>query len=456
MREVMAQELQLSLVQPTAKQDREVNESKTSEIRVRWEWTEPVVWTDRMLAALEHGVKGGRWFSLMDKVYAKKTLEIAYQKVARRKGSAGVDRVTVKEFGERLEANLGRLIEQLQAGEYQPAEIRRVHIPKPGSKETRPLGIPTVQDRVVQTALRDVIAPIFEEGFYEHSYGARPRKNAKDALRQVVEWMKEGNLWIVDADLKSYFDSIPREALMACVREKVSDGKVLALIEAYLHQNILEGLSSWEPEDGTPQGAVISPLLANIYLNPLDHEMGKQGFKMVRFVDDFIVLARDETSAKEALERISQWVEKAGLQLHPTKTRLVNMNQAGAGFDFLGYHFEHGRKSGKIKRWPRAKSAKKFRASIKAHTRRSNGHSLETIIAKINPIIRGFFNYFKHSLKSSLKAFDEWTRMRLRSILRRRRHRRGRARGRDHQRWPNAFFGELGLFSMTIARAQLC
>jgi RNA-directed DNA polymerase len=450
------QEKQLSLVHENAKQDRGSPDNKSPKFAGIWSWVEPAAWTERMLAALEQGVKGSKWFSLMDKVYAKRNLEAAYRKVAKNKGSAGVDRVTVKVFGERLEPNLERLHEQLRQENYEPSAIRRTYILKPGSKETRPLGIPTVRDRVVQTALSNVLKPIFERDFAEHSYGCRPNRSCKDALAKVSEWLKEGNLWIVDADLKSYFDTIPHKQLMELVREKVADGKVLGLIEAYLRQEILEDMSLWTPEEGTPQGAVLSPLLANIYLNPLDHAMAQKGFKMVRYVDDFVVLAQDEASARQALEHITQWVEQAGLKLHPTKTRLVNMRQRGQGFDFLGYHFERTRKTRALRRWPRQKSAKKFRANIKRYTRRTNGHCLNAIIGKINPIMRGFFNYFKHSLATSLETFDGWVRMRLRSILRRRMKRRGRGRGKDHQRWTNAYFGKLGLFSMSKARAQLC
>ena len=452
----MTQEEQLSLVHVSAKQDRGSLDKSPRKLKGVWSWVEPAAWTERMLAALEQGVKGDRWFSLMDKVYAKRTLQAAYRKVAANQGCAGADRVSVKEFGERLEFNLDRLSDQLRLGTYEPGPISRKHIPKPGSTETRPLGIPTVRDRVVQTALRDVLAPIFERDFSEHSYGSRPKRSAKEALRKVVQWLNEGNLWIVDADLKSYFDTIPHQPLMGLVSEKVADGKVLTLIESFLRQQILEDMSSWTPEEGTPQGAVISPLLSNIYLNPLDHLMAQQDFKMVRYVDDFIVLTSSEDSAKQALEQITQWVERAGLKLHPTKTRLVDMSQPGNSFEFLGYHFERTRKSGKIKRWPRQKSAKKFRESIKVYTRRTNGHSLDVIIAKINPIIRGFFNYFQNSIATSLETFDGWVRMRLRSILRRRDRRKGRGRYKDHQRWPNRFFGELGLFSLSKARVQLC
>jgi len=417
-------------------------------------WVERAAWTDRMLAALEVGVKGGKWFSLMDKVYAKGNLRAAARKVIANKGAPGVDHVTVEVFEKHLDANVERLHEELRRGSYEPQPIRRTYIPKAGSKEMRPLGIPTVRDRVVQTALRNVMEPIFEKEFAEHSYGFRPERGCKDALREVTRWLDEGRMWVVDADLKAYFDTIPHEHLMTLVSQRVADGKVLDLVAAYLRQRILEDGREWSPETGTPQGAVLSPLLANVYLDPLDKLMSREGFKMARYADDFVVLCRDEAEAMRALDTIRKWVEQAGLTMHPTKTRLVNMSQPGQWFEFLGYHFERTR-GGNLRRWPRVKSVVKFRDGVRKLTRRCNGHSLDTIIKSLNPKLRGFFEYFKQSAANSLVDIDGWVRGRLRSILRKRQHRRGRAHGRDHQRWPNAFFGEHGLFSMADARVLL-
>jgi RNA-directed DNA polymerase len=407
-----------------------------------------------MLAALERGVKGGKWFSLMDKVYAADNLRAAARTVVANKGAPGVDRITVEVFEGHLEANLERLEEELRSGTYQPQAIRRTYIPKAGSKELRPLGIPTVRDRVVQTALRNVLEPIFEWEFAEHSYGFRPERGCKDALREVERWLQEGRLWVVDADLKAYFDTIPHDRLMALVGQKVSDGKVLGLVTAYLQQRILDEGREWSPETGTPQGAVLSPLLANMYLDPLDKLMEQGGFRMARYADDFVVLCNDEAEARRALDMIRRWVESAGLTLHPTKTRTVDMHQTGQSFEFLGYHFERTRK-GNLRKWPRPKSVAKLKDGLREHTKRTNGTSLEQIISKLNPMLRGFFEYFKHSFRGTFEQYDEWVRMRLRSILRKRRGGRGRGRGADHQRWKNAFFGELGLFSMSGALAQL-
>jgi len=400
-----------------------------------------------MLTALEKGVKGGKWFSLMDKVYAPRNLDAAFSKVRRNRGSAGVDHQTVEAFEMRREENLARLHAVLKEGRYGPQSVKRTWIPKPGSAEKRPLGIPTVRDRVAQTALRNVLEPIFEHTFAEHSYGFRPGRCCKDALGRVESLLKGGHHYVVDADLKSYFDSIPHERLLERVKERVSDGRVLELVRAYLEQDVLDGLERWRPEDGTPQGAVISPLLSNIYLNPLDHLMARQGVEMIRYADDFVLLCRSRNEAEKALEQVKRWVEAQGLTLHPDKTCIVDVREPG-GFDFLGYHFERGMK------WPRRKSMRKLHESIRVKTRRANGHSLDYIISQINPILRGWYEYFKHSHWNVFPGVDGWVRMRLRSILRKRVHRRGRGRGRDHQRWPNAYFAQQGLFSLQEAHAR--
>ena len=337
---------------------------RDGEILLRWRWVEPTVWTERMLTALEEGVKGGKWFSLIDKVHPERTLHAAFSQVAANKGAAGVDHVTVEMFEDRLEENLKKLSEELHSGNYQPQQIRRHYIPKPGSKEKRPLGIPTVRDRVVQTAVLMVLEPIFEHDFAEHSYGFRPGRGCKDALRRVDELLKEGYTYVVDADLKSYFDTIPHDRLMALVGQKVSDGRVLSLIESFLKQGVLDGLREWTPEEGSPQGGCISPLLSNIYLNPLDHLMAQQGFEMVRYADDFVILCRSPEEAARALAVVQQWTAEAGLKLHPEKTKIVDATMDS--FDFLGYRFKRGKYAS---RDPRA-----CRSSRTPSERRRSGH----------------------------------------------------------------------------------
>jgi len=432
-------------VQPVAVPARAIRTGKTLDLRF---WVEPTVWTERMLTALQKGVKGGKWFSLIDKVHPERTLRTAFSQVATNEGAAGVDHVTISMFESHLEEELRRLSEQLRNGTYCPQLIRRHYIPKPGTQEKRPLGIPTVRDRVVQTALRIVIEPIFELEFAEHSYGFRPKRGCKDALRRVDELLKSGFTYIVDADLKSYFDTIPHDHLMALVAQKVSDGRVLSLIEMFLKQGVLDDLSEWTPEMGSPQGAVISPVLSNIYLNPLDHQMAKAGFEMVRYADDFVILCRSPEQASQALAMVQDWTAAAGLTLHPTKTRIVDAKEDT--FEFLGYRFEDGR------RYPRAKSLKKLKDTIRAKTKRTSGKCLRAIIGSLNPTLRGWFEYFKHSYKTTFPYLDGWIRMRLRSILRKRQGRRGRGRGSDHQRWRNAFFAEHGLFSLKTAHALAC
>jgi len=419
--------------------------TQAGEVRARWAWTEPVVWSERMLKALEDGVKGGRWYSLMDKVATRRTLRAAWARVRANGGAAGVDHQTVHEFERDLERNLERIEQNLREGSYRPQAVRRVWIPKPGTTQKRPLGVPTVRDRVVQTALTMAIEPIFERDFAPHSYGFRPGRGCKDALRRVQQLLDRGLTWIVDADLSSYFDTIPHEPLMRRVREKVADGSLLRHIEAYLGQQVMEEAASWTPEGGTPQGAILSPLLSNIYLDPLDRLMAEAGIEMVRYADDFVILCASREHAEQALERVQAWTAQAGLGLHPDKTRIVDATGKG-GFDFLGYHFERGY------RWPRKKSLKKFKDAIAAETRRANGQSLPEIIERVNRRVQGWFEYFKHGHPTTFPRLDGWIRMRLRSILRKRQGKRGRGRGSDHQRWPNAFFAERGLFSMTTAR----
>ena len=251
----------------------------------RYPWAEAEVWTERMLSALANGVKGGKWFSLMDKVFAPKTLAVAWAKVRANKGAAGVDGQSIERFAAKAELYLSELSAALRKATYFPQAVRRVDIPK-GDGRTRPLGIPTVKDRIVQQAVRLVIEPIFEHEFAEGSYGFRPGRGCHDALREVDRLIKEGYTHVVDADLQAYFDTIPHDALMARVEERISDGRILDLIGGWLKADILKGTERWTPTGGTPQGSVISPLLANIYLHPLDVLMAAHGYRMVRYADD--------------------------------------------------------------------------------------------------------------------------------------------------------------------------
>ena len=413
----------------------------------RWSWVEPSVWTDRMLEALERGVTGGKWHSLIDKVTREKSLEVAWKQVEARKGGGGVDGMSIQLFSKRSDKRIARLSEQLQEGKYEPQAVKRVWIPKADGKK-RPLGVPTIIDRVVQTSIRNAIEPIFEQKFLECSYGFRPGRGCKDALREVAKGLKQGRTWVLDVDIEKYFDSIDKTRLMNEVASEIADGSLLHLINQFLEQDVMDGMKRWQPEKGTPQGAVISPLLANIYLHPVDLAMSRDGYRLVRYADDMVILCESEEEARRAHARLEQLLDERELKLHPVKTRIVDATQR-PGFDFLGYRF-FGRS-----RYPRPTAEKKLRDNIREKTPRKIGESLPEIIKKVNLTLRGWYEYFKHSSRQAFNAIDKWVRMRLRSILRKRSKRRGRGKGLDHIRWPNAFFQQQGLFSLVQAHMLL-
>lgn len=412
---------------------------------VDWSWVEALIWTERMLSALVNGVKGGKWFSLVDKVYAPKTLALAWARVRANKGAAGVDGQSIERFAAQAELYLSELSSALRDGTYQPQAVRRVEIPK-GDGKMRPLGIPAVKDRIVQQAVRLVIEPIFEATFCAGSYGFRPGRGCRDALREVDGLLKQGHTHVVDADLRCYFDTIPHAQLMARIEEKVSDGRILDLIEGWLKADILKGLERWTPTQGTPQGAVISPLLANIYLDPLDRLMAGHGYHMVRYADDFVILTGSQEEAEAALGLVRDWAAQAGLMLHPSKTHVGDCRQPGQGFEFLGYRFEAGR------RFVRKKSLSKLKDVIREKTKRTRGQSLRFVIADLNGTLHGWLGYFKHAHPYIFLRLDQMTRRRLRALLRKQQKRPGRGLCRaDHQRWPNAFFAQAGLFALHTA-----
>ncbi|MEO1617145.1 MAG: group II intron reverse transcriptase/maturase, partial [Planctomycetota bacterium] len=328
-----------------------------------------------MLDALTVGVRGGRWHALFDKVSSDMNLYVSACKVVGKQGSAGVDRQSTEDFSASQMAEIKRLQEQLRSGKYRPQAVRRVRIPKPGSNQTRPLGIPTVRDRVVQTALVHVIEPIFDNEFHDRSFGFRHGRSCHDALQVVAELLADGYVYVVDADLQSYFDTIPKDRLMQLIEAKISDRRLLDLMRCFLDQSILEDLQEWTPDAGVPQGAVLSPLLSNLYLNDLDHRMALLGYEMVRYADDFVILCRSQDQAEAALEEVKRFVDEAGLTLHPDKTHIVDSREKS--FDFLGYSFR-----GKL-RFPRAKSHRKLVDTIRRLTPRNSGQSLEATIAEI-------------------------------------------------------------------------
>lgn len=416
-------------------------------------WVERSVWTERMLERLAQSQEQTVWYSLWDKVWDQDNLDQAILKVILNQGGAGVDHYTTGQLKAEWAQQCTALQEELKSGSYRPRPARRAWIPKLGSAELRPLGIPAVRDRVVQTALRAVLEPIFERDFAEQSYGFRPGRGALDALERVETLLRSGYTWVVDIDLRAYFDTIPHERLMQLVRGRIADGKVLRLLEQYLKAGVMDSLKGWQPtKEGTPQGAVISPLLANLYLNPLDQQMARSGWEMMRYADDSVVCARTEAEAKAALEEIAAWVKEAGLKLHPTKTRIVNAAAKG-GFDFLGYHFEQYTPQGG-KKWPREKSQFKLRENLRAKLRRGRPGGVKQIVSEVNRTLRGWYGYFKWSQPTAMQRVDEWTRERIRHILRRRHKRRGMVRGRERNEYPISWFAEQGLFSLKTAQVQ--
>jgi RNA-directed DNA polymerase len=290
--------------------------------------------------------------------------------------------------------------------------------------------------------LRYVLEPIFENDFASCSYGFRHGLSCQKAVARVEELLRRGYVWCVDCDLKSYFDTIPHDRLMALIRQRIMDGRVLALVEQCLKAGVLEELRGWQPtERGTPQGAVLSPMLANLYLNPLDHEMERRGWAMVRYADDLVVLCRTKAEAESILNFPREWTTAAGLTLHPTKTQIVET--MSEGFDFLGWHFRGGKK------WPRKKSLGKLQDKLRPLTRRTQGRSLSEIIAQVNPILRGWHGYFRDSHPTGLNGPDGWLRRRLRALLRKREKRPGYGLSEaDSRRWPNRWFAAQGLWSL--------
>ena len=402
-----------------------------------------------MLAALATASRQGKetkWFSLIDKVWRDTTLQTAWKQVKSRRGAAGIDGTSIARFEAQAAKYLGEIAEQLKTGQYRAEAVRRVEIPKAGGG-SRPLGIPTVKDRVVQAAVKRVIEPIFESRFCDTSYGFRPGRGCKDALRAVDGWLKQGYTHVVDADLKSYFDSIPHERLRARVAERISDGPVLALIDGWLKQDIVHELKRWTPTGGTPQGAVLSPLLANIYLHPLDQHMLARGYKMVRYADDFVVLCQSAHEAQQALAEVQGWMQGNGLELNMDKTHVGDCLQKGQGFEFLGYRFEAGR------RLVRKKSLTKIKDAIRHRSGRTRSASLADIVAELNVVLRGWYQYFQHAVSAIFGMLDGFVRRRLRAMLRKREKRPGAGRCHaDTRRWPNAYFAQLGLFTMSTAR----
>lgn len=402
------------------------------------------MWTTTMAKAREKFRKVGRkWYLLHDKLYDQRNLREAWKQVERNKGAPGQSGETVEQYGKTIDERLVRLGRKLQGQCFHPRPIRRAYIPKAdGSGKMRELGIPEVEDRVVQAAIVRVVEPIFEAKFLEGSYGFRPERSAHHALARVEKAINTDRPWLVDADIRNCFGSIPHDALMEEVGKEVSDGKLLALIRRFVKADIVEELRRWKPEEGTPQGAVLSPLLANIYLHEFDRVMTEAGFEVVRYADDFVVLCKTEEDAQAGREKAEQVLQGMGLTMHPEKTRVIDARRER--FQFLGYEFWPGG------RQPRDSSKAKLRDRIRARTPRVSGQSLRATIVKLNRTLAGWYAYFRHSFWNVFEDVDGFVRRRLRSILRKFAKRRGTAKtyGADQSRYPNKFFDQMGLFCL--------
>jgi len=351
--------------------------------------------------------------SLIDKVYAPRNLAAAWKRVRSNKGCAGIDRVSVEAFDKNAEYLLAKIHELLKADRYTPQAVKRVWIPKPDGRK-RPLGIPTVADRVVQQAVLNILGPIFERNFLSVSFGFRPGRSTHQAMREVWRLLQSGRPWVVDLDIKGYFDTIPHDRLVGFVAEEVADGRVLALIRQFLTSRVMEDLKLLEVELGTPQGGVISPLLANIYLHYFDAKMVAEGYAVVRYADDLVVLCRTRAEAQAALSRVKSILEgELDLTVHPEKTRVVHVSQ---GFEFLGYRIKKAYE--KVYARPREKSVASFREKIRYATRRKQGVNLVEMIHRMAPIIRGWGNYYRKAhVRTLFFKIDRWIERRVYAFI---------------------------------------
>jgi group II intron reverse transcriptase/maturase len=394
--------------------------------------------------------------SLVDKIYKMKNLELAWERVRRNKGAGGIDGQSIKKFEEECSTNLKRLQEELKGDTYRPQPVRRKMIPKPGQPgKQRPLGIPTIYDRVCQQALLNRLEVIFEPVFDDANFGYRKGRSPKDALRKLWKELQSGNEWIVDADLKDFFGSVDHEKLMTLINQRVSDGRVLRLIEKILKAGCYVQGDKLPTEQGTPQGGVISPLLSNILLTPFDREMRRKGYRLTRWADDWVITCRTRAEARAALQAARRILGKLGVVLHTEKTRIVNVRY---GIEFLGYKIKRGNRplqlqpdkirssvsSASLYAYPREKSIEHFKEQVRKRTRRKSPLSVERLIDELNPVIRGWGNYYcKAHVRKLFNRLNRWIVRRIWSY--------------KYKRWRNAgwkilpvrkLYGEMGLVNL--------
>ena len=394
--------------------------------------------------------------SLVDKVYKMKNLELAWEKVRRNKGVGGIDGVSIEAFEGELSTNLKRLHEELKSSTYRPQPVRQRMIPKQGQPGMfRPLGIPTIYDRVCQQALLNRLEPIFDPVFDDANYGYRKGRSPKDALRKIWRELYSGREWIVDADLKDFFGSVDHKKLMVLVNRRVSDGRVLRLIESILKAGCYAQDKQFPTEQGTPQGGVISPLLSNILLTPFDREMRRKGYRVTRWADDWVVMCKTRSEAQAALHAAKKILLKLGVSLHAGKTRIVHVRQ---GFEFLGYRIKRGNRplnlpqdkirsgvvAGSLYAFPRDKSIEHFKEQIRKRTRRKAPISVDQLIEELNPVIRGWGNYYyKAHVRRLFNRLDRWIIRRIWS------YKFKRWRNAGWKKLPEArLYGEMGLVNL--------
>jgi group II intron reverse transcriptase/maturase len=394
--------------------------------------------------------------SLVDKVYKKKNLELAWEKVRQNRGAGGIDGESIEAFEKEIGAKLGRLHEELKDGTYEPQPVRQKEMPKPGQPgKYRTLGIPTIYDRVCQQALLNRLEPIFEPVFDEANFGYRKGRSPKDALRKVWRELQEGYEWIVDADLRDFIGSVDHEKLMILVNQRVSDGRVFGVIERILKAGCYAQGKPLPTEQGTPQGGVISPLLSNILLTPFDREMRKKGYQLTRFADDWVVTCKTRAEAKSAIATARKILGELGVVLHTEKSRIVHVRQ---GFEFLGYKIKRGSQglklsldkirsgvvTGGLYAYPREKSIRHFMEQIRKRTRRKAPIKTQELIEELNPVIRGWGNYYcKAHVRKLFNRLDRWILRRLWS------HRYKRWRNTGWKILPEArVYGEMGLVNL--------
>jgi group II intron reverse transcriptase/maturase len=380
----------------------------------------PVHRRPRRLANWINPTDANKVHSLIDKVYKRKNLEMAWEKVKANRGSGGVDGQTLKTFEEQLDPQLDRLQSELTEETYKPQPVRQVPIPKAGKPgEFRTLGVPTIYDRVCQQALLNRLEPIFEPVFDEANFGYRRGRSTKDAMRKVWKEIQSGREWIVDADLKDFFGSVDHEKLLTLVAQRIADGRVLRLIRAMLKAGSYGKGRLFPSERGTPQGSVVSPLLSNILLTPFDQEMRSKGFQLTRFADDWVITCHSEAEAHAAIAVALRILKELGVELHPQKTRVVHVQH---GFEFLGYKIKRGKRlklssdkirstarSGALYAFPREKSINRFMDQVRALTRRRVPLKTKELIERLNPILRGWGNYYKKAhVRKLFNRLNRW------------------------------------------------